>query len=119
MVRTFILGFALAVTLPAVAQAFERISDRTQFISLVGDKELRIPLFGIRLNVTPDGMIDGRASGWELSGTWSWQDGYFCREIDWSGYPIEYNCQLVEVDGDRVRFTVDQGAGDDAVFRIR
>jgi hypothetical protein len=33
---------------------------------------------------------------------------------------IDYNCQLVEVSADRsMRFTVDQGKGDSATFRLR
>lgn len=117
MIRIVVFALALFAAAPAVA--FERVSEEQSFVSLVNGKVLRLGLFGITLNVQPDGMIQGRASGWDVTGTWSWQDGFFCREMDWSGYPIEYNCQLVEVDGDRVRFTVDRGAGDDAVFRLR
>lgn len=101
------------------AAAFERIADKDAFVATVGGKDLRIGLYGLTLNVREDGVIEGRAAGWDISGTWEWQDGYFCRTMDWSGYPIEYNCQLVEVDGDRIRFTVDQGSGYDAVLRIR
>ena len=104
---------------PATAHAFERISDRAVFVSTVDGKDLNIALYGLTLNVRSDGTITGRAGGWDVTGTWSWENGYFCRDMDWSGYPIEYNCQLVEVRGDRIRFTVDQGAGEDAVFRIR
>ena len=72
------------------------------------------------LNVRPDGRIDGSAMGWEITGSWSWTDGYFCREMDWSGMEIDFNCQLVEAEGiDKMRFTVDQGKGDSAVFRLR
>jgi len=85
----------------------------------VGGKDLRIGIYGLTLNVLDNGVISGRAVGYDITGSWSWEDGFFCRDMDWSGYPIEYNCQLVEVDGDRIRFTVDQGAGDDAVLRIR
>lgn len=119
MLRKVALIFTLFVVLPASVQAYERISDRATFVSTVGDKDLRIGMYGLTLNVRDDGTISGRAAGWGITGSWSWQNGYFCRDMDWSGYPIEYNCQLVEVNGDRIRFTVDQGAGDDAVLRIR
>jgi len=39
--------------------------------------------------------------------------------MDWGGYPIDYNCQLVEVRGGAMRFTVDRGAGDSATFNLR
>lgn len=110
---------AACLAFPASAEAFQRISDRDTFVNTVNGKDLRIALYGLTLNVRDDGTISGSAAGWDITGSWSWQNGYFCRDMDWSGYPIEYNCQLVELDGDRIRFTVDQGAGDDAVLRIR
>ncbi len=116
----FVLISALALFASATtAAAFERISERSSFMDAVGGKDLRISLYGLTLNVLDNGQITGRAVGYDITGSWSWENGYFCRDMDWSGYPIEYNCQLVEVDGDRIRFTVDQGAGDDAVLRIR
>ncbi|MEL6960420.1 MAG: dihydrodipicolinate reductase [Pseudomonadota bacterium] len=117
MLRFLAVVAALAVATPAFA--YERISDRATFMSTVGGKDLRIALYGLTINVLDNGSITGKAVGWDLTGSWSWEDGYFCRDMDWSGYPIDYNCQLVEVDGDRIRFTVDRGAGDNAVLRIR
>lgn len=119
MFRTLATSTLLLVVTAAGAAAFERISDRDTFLQTVNGKDLRIGIYGLSLNVREDGTISGRAAGWDITGSWSWKDGYFCRDMDWSGYPIEYNCQLVEVNGDRIRFTVDQGAGDDAVLRIR
>lgn len=116
------IGFAAVVAFvigTQGAQAFERVSDVATFNTLVAGKELRIGLYGLSLLVTPDGAIAGRAVGYDITGGWSWQNGYFCRQMDWSGTEVPYNCQLVEVDGDRMRFTTDQGAGDDAVFRLR
>lgn len=117
MLRAFAL--ILFTALPATAHAFDRISDRATFVNIVNGKDLRIALYGLTLNVRENGTITGRAAGYDITGSWNWQDGYFCRDMDWSGYPIDYNCQLVEVNGDRIRFTVDRGAGDDAVLRIR
>ena len=118
-----ILSLAVAFGLagPAAASAeYRPIIDRGEFLSLIQGKSLRIGVLGVNLNVLPNGQILGRASGWDLTGTWSWQDGYFCREMDWSGYEISYNCQLVEVRGSNLmRFTVDRGAGDSAVFNLR
>lgn len=119
MFRILAAATALSLVFPMAAAAFERISDRDAFISTVGNKDLKIALYGLTLNVRDNGTITGRAAGWDITGSWAWEDGYFCRDMDWSGYPIDYNCQLVELDGDRIRFTVDRGAGDDAVLRIR
>jgi hypothetical protein len=108
------------VALPASAEGFARISDRSDFVNTVEGKELRLGMFGISLKVEEDGEIRGSALGWDVTGTWEWQDGYFCREMDWSGYPIPKNCQLVETkDGEEIRFTVDRGTGDSASFKLR
>ena len=111
----------LALTpLPALADGFAPVSEQSEFLSLVKDRELKIYLYGLTLRVKEEGTIEGSAVGWDISGTWSWQDGYFCREMEWGDRPIPYNCQLVEVRGeDRMRFTVDQGAGDSATFRLQ
>ncbi len=112
--------FILAAPVAAAANGFEPVRDKDAFLSLLQDRDLRISLYGLSLNVLPDGKIKGSALGWEITGSWAWQDGYFCREMDWSGMAIDYNCQLVEAEGtDKLRFTVDQGAGDSAVFRLR
>lgn len=115
-----VLLLLIASALPAAAESFQRIDDRDEFLGTVAGKELRLGLFGIALQVQPDGQIKGRAMGWDITGQWDWKDGYFCREMDWSGYPIPMNCQLVEARGDEeIRFTVDRGAGDAASFNLR
>jgi hypothetical protein len=113
------LPVLLLTALPVHADAFSRITDRDAFVGTVADKELRLGMFGVSLKVFGDGTIKGSALGWDVTGEWAWQDGYFCREMDWSGYPIPMNCQLVETAGDEIRFTVDKGAGDSASFRLR
>lgn len=114
-----LLAFLLA-TSPAFANDYQPVMDKDAFLELVAGKELRNGLYDLSLFVTPDGQINGDALGWKITGTWSWKDGYFCREMDWEGYAIPYNCQLVETrEGRIVRFTVDRGTGDSAQFRLR
>ena len=104
----------------ALANDYEMVSDRAAFIELVDGRSLRLGILGIDIQVTADGLIDGSASGWDLTGSWSWQDGFFCREMDWGGMAIPFNCQLVEARGtEEIRFTVDQGAGQAASFNLR
>lgn len=119
--RRLILALLLFV-LPTLsfAEPTGPIRDKDAFLALVQGKELRIGLYNLSLKLTPDGQITGSALGWGISGSWSWRDGYFCRDIDWSGYAIPYNCQLVEaVDASRLRFTSDKGQGQAASFRLR
>jgi hypothetical protein len=105
---------------PAAAQDFVPVKDRSAFLDLVSGKELRIGLYGLSLNVLPDGRISGSAVGRSVTGNWSWEDGFFCRDMDWGDRDIGYNCQLVEVAGSsQMRFTVDRGAGQSATFALR
>lgn len=121
MLRPIITSATLSLApVAALANDFQPVTDLSQFISLVDGRELRMGLFGVSLKVLPDGRIDGSALGDPVTGSWAWQDGYFCREMDWGGTEIPYNCQLVEVREDgTMRFTVDQGAGESAQFSLR
>ncbi len=111
---------ALLSPLPALANTYEPIRDKSAFLSLIDGKELRIGLYNLSLKLTPDGKIVGKALGWGITGNWSWEGGYFCRDMDWSGYAIERDCQLVEArNGRELRFTVNRGKGDSASFRLR
>lgn len=114
-----ILCAAMIAAAPALADGYSRISERDEFVGTVAGRELRMWPLGISLVVEPDGEIRGNALGWDVTGTWEWRDGYFCREMDWSGYPIPMNCQLVEAEGESLRFTVDQGRGESASFSLR
>lgn len=115
----FIIVLSLMVgLLPMSAHAYSAVKDEASFRALVDGKLLRNRLYGVRLNVLPDGTIAGSAIGWDITGTWVWQDGFFCRDLSWGGDQIPYNCQLVEAHGDNIRFTVDQGSGDSAAFSL-
>jgi len=104
----------------ATADTFVPVKEEGTFRALIDGKLLRNYLYGVRLNVLGTGEIKGEAWGYPITGTWNWQDGYFCREMAWGDRPIPYNCQLVETrEGERLRFTVDRGAGDSAVFRVQ
>ena len=96
--------------------AGQRIDTRESFVSLVENTSLR--RLGIRLNVHSDGTIQGRALGKEVTGTWKWEGGYFCRDLQYGAQLLEYNCQQVELRGDTLRFTSDRGTGQWADLRL-
>ncbi len=111
----FALAFAAVAT--AAHAEFDTVDSQQDFLSYVSGKTLTRPLVEIR--VTQDGRIEGRGSLWDVEGTWSWRDGYFCRDLFWGGDALGYNCQEVQVGGGRMRFTSDRGSGQSAVFRLR
>ncbi|MDN5568512.1 MAG: dihydrodipicolinate reductase [Paracoccus sp. (in: a-proteobacteria)] len=109
-------AIALIALLPMAAAA-ERVTTRDDFVSLVDQR--RLTTMGITLVVSPDGRIGGRAFGSDVSGDWVWDKGWFCRTLAWGSRSWPRNCQLVVRDGDKLRFTSDQGTGDSATLRIR
>lgn len=116
--RKLVLITLLTVA-PMAAQAFDRISERAAFLTLIAGKSLSNRLYGVALQVSQDGRISGAAIGKPISGSWAWENGYFCRSMAWGSTEIPYNFQLVEARGDRMRFTSDQGNGDTATFKLR
>ncbi|WP_439124886.1 dihydrodipicolinate reductase [Marivita sp.] len=101
----------------AAAAELKRIESKTEFVQLVQGKTLARPL--VRLNVSPNGSITGRGATWDVTGSWTWQNGFFCRDLNWGGDDLGYNCQTVLANGSEMRFVADQGAGDSADFRLR
>lgn len=93
------------------------VKDRETFISMVAGKVLKRPF--VELTVSADGKIAGKGARWEIDGKWSWQGGYFCRDLVWGGDDLGYNCQEVRAQGNTLRFTSDKGRGESADFRLR
>jgi len=104
---------------PVAAFGFEKVQDKDSLLSALEGRALTMGLFRLSLQVSDDGQITGTAMGWGISGEWTWEDGLFCRELDWSGMAIAPDCQLVEQNGDKMRFTSDEGKGRSATFTLR
>ncbi len=116
--RLAILTVIAALIAGPAAAEFKRVNERDNFISLVENRDLT--RLGIRLNVTDNGKISGRAFGQKVSGEWSWSSGFFCRDLYVNGDVLdEANCQTVEVKGNTLRFTSDKGTGDFADLRLK
>ncbi len=112
-----VLAAAAAMSATAAIAEFSKVEKQDEFIALVNGKELKRPF--INLEVTPDGSISGYGAAWPVTGSWTWADGYFCRDLYWDGDALGYNCQEVKASGNRIRFTSDKGTGDSAEFRLR
>ncbi|MFP7672116.1 dihydrodipicolinate reductase [Marivita sp. S0852] len=115
---TLLTAAATLAVFPQVAAAeLKRIDSKSDFVKLVQGKTLSRPM--VRLQVRPDGSITGRGVTWDVTGSWSWENGFFCRDLNWGGDDLGYNCQEVRANGREMRFTADQGAGESADFRLR
>ncbi|QFT91219.1 hypothetical protein FIU86_00065 [Roseovarius sp. THAF9] len=100
-----------------MAQDFNQIDDKSEFLSVVADKNLT--RFGINVTVTPSGQIEGKAFGRPVTGAWQWKSGFFCRDLYWGQRNLGPNCQAVRVQGSTVRFISDQGNGEYADLRLQ
>ncbi|MEQ6203220.1 dihydrodipicolinate reductase [Sulfitobacter sp. HNIBRBA2951] len=107
---------AIVTASPAAAE-FTKVDSAAAFKTLVAGKTLSRPL--VRLKVSPNGSISGRGATWDVSGNWTWKNGYFCRSLEWGGDDLGYNCQEVTTQGNKIRFTSDQGQGESADFSLR
>lgn len=113
-----ISAICLSVVLAApVAAEFTKVNDEREFKRIVTGKTLTRPL--IRIQVSPEGRISGKGAKWDVSGNWRWKDGYFCRDLEWGGDDLGYNCQEVRIHNRKIRFTSDRGTGDFADFTLR
>ena len=114
----FMLFIVSLLVAPLAAQAdFAQLSERDRFVSLVEGRDLT--RFGIRVEVTPDGQIKGRAFGRPVTGAWRWAEGYFCRDLYWGNMELGANCQAVRKNGNTVRFISDRGTGRHADLYLR
>ena len=98
---------------------FQKLDSQRDFVSVVEGKTLTRPL--VELRVTESGGISGTGAVWDVSGQWVWKGGYFCRSSAdiWGDDDLGYNCQEVAVNGGKIRFTSDKGAGQSAVFSLK
>lgn len=108
---------ALSMAAPALANEFSNIRAKDEFVSLVNGKALT--RFGISLNVTPSGKIEGSAFGQPVTGAWRWSNGYFCRDLYFGSRDLGPNCQLVQKNGNTLRFIADEGRGEYADLRLK
>jgi hypothetical protein len=111
------LAALLAAPLPALAEGFAPVRDKSEFVGLTNGKALT--RFGISLNVSPAGAIKGSAFGATVTGNWNWKNGLFCRDMAFGNTEIELNCQTVARKGNILRFTADEGRGESADLRIK
>ena len=92
------------------------ISQKEIFVEVISGKELKRPFVSLR--VSDSGSISGSSLSLEVSGNWTWENGYFCRDLFWGKRDLGYNCQQVSLENDKIRFTSDQGSGDFADFTL-
>ena len=117
MWKSYTIVLAL-LALPSLAAAdYTKINEKSAFLDLVIGKTLTRPF--VKLEISAAGEISGRGAKWDINGKWTWEDGYFCRNLVWGGDELGYNCQEVGMSNGKIRFTSEKGEGDSAGFSLR
>jgi len=105
-----VIMLTIISSLPALADDFKRIKTPAEFNEMVVDKKL---VWGggtatVRANGKTDGTLKKQG---KYYGNWVFQKGFYCRNLIIQKKETGTNCQLVEINGNKVRFTRNQGKG--------
>ena len=105
---------ALTLTLaPPAAAEFKRIKNEKQMRQLVVGKKMVSDTGYTFINA--DGTLKGKFGAKNFSGSWLWSGRFWCRNGVLDGKEIGSDCQVWEIDGNKVRFTRKKGKGDAVV----
>lgn len=85
------------------------------YVEAVGRKLVSGPDHIVFLN---DGRITGFYDGAALTGRWRWDEDRLCRTATIGIRRLYPDCQLVAVDGERLRIVRENGRGSTVVYRI-
>ena len=89
------------------------------------EQEFRDVIVGKRLSskhghviVHDDGTMTGEFGSKNLTGTWNWDNRYFCRTAKLGSKKFSLDCQTVTVSGDKVTFQRNKGTGKRNKYRL-
>ncbi|MEL7301588.1 MAG: hypothetical protein AAFM92_14500 [Pseudomonadota bacterium] len=91
------------------APAGVAITSEAEFRSAIVGRELGFN--GNTFTVNADGTFSGPWDGNGISGTWSWENGAFCRTGRAGTRVLERDCQAWAVNGNTATVTRNRGAG--------
>ncbi len=100
------------------AAAWERITTEQQFVDEVAGRTI-FNAAGSSWVLHPDGRLVGTWDGHSMTGRWEWHQAFLCRNVRIGGSESGTDCQIIEVQGDRVRITRDQGRGEASEVSMR
>ena len=114
-----VVATALALYVAAssdVASGERRILTEEEFRRLVEDRKQNAG-WGYVIN-RKDGSIRGFYKGEFVSGEWSWEGEYYCRDVAIGTRDLGHDCQVVAVSGNRIAYTRKKGSGQTSSFEL-
>ena len=113
--RTF-LAAGLAFLVLATWYSVPQVSVADSSVRITTDQEFRDQVIGMKLVnkgghviVHDDGTLSGEFKKKKITGTWSWEDQYYCRTGKLGGKDFGHDCQVVEVSGGTMTFKGKRG----------
>lgn len=113
MKPNYILPLALAVAVVGTSATadFKRITTEAEYVQAFVGKTL-IDENGHRYTISADGKFsDKLKDGTKVRGAWQWSRKFWCRNAVVGDREIGTDCQTIEVDGNKYRFTRKKGKG--------
>lgn len=106
------LPLIFGLTATTATAEFKAVKKEKQFRQSIVDRKLTTKK-GFWTIIKSDGTQTGKFGNKTYTGTWKWSGKYWCRNGVIGGKELGTNCQLVEIDGNKTRFTRDKGKGKD------
>ena len=109
---------AVAILFSGTAYAgWEKIETEAEINSLIVGKNLIYKSCNIVLE--ENGKMSGKCGDSKAKGNWQFKNGLVCREIMIGKKEFDPDCQLYEIDGNKLKITRNSGKGDPAIWKIR
>jgi len=112
-------SMALGAAASVSAQSWQRVTTEQQYRDRVVGRTI-IFESGNSVVSHPDGRVTGRWGGQPMVGGWQWHQGFWCRNVRVGNSPeTGTDCQRIELRGNQVRLTRNQGRGDSGVGTLQ
>ncbi|MCC6000125.1 MAG: hypothetical protein JJU19_04575 [Pararhodobacter sp.] len=118
MLRLFV-AFATVLLLGATtADAWSRVATEADFLARIADRQQVLEGTG-HVTWHSDGRVTGDWRGQTVRGRWQWHQGFVCRNLMIGTHETGTNCLMLELRGDQLRATQDQGRGQATITTMR
>lgn len=92
------------------------ILTRPDFEAFCADRIIRGD--GTTVVLSRDGRLHGRVGEAVLEGRWHWENGLFCRTATFDGVALDLDREIIERQGNLMRYTRDAGRGPASVVQV-
>ena len=98
--------------------AFHRIASEDEYRNTIVGKSITSKDKKTISTTHADGTMTGKSNGNKVVGTWTWEDGFFCREGKAGGQAFDRDCQMIEISGNKLKITRNKGNGKEEYLQL-